>query len=117
MAHIPGHNDGFLSTDFDIGKFLLEQTPRAAFFNAIRPQIGNVTRERFFNRQQDPFFNRFAGQIGGALSQNRIPTQTFADFLPKTSQEFDKAFFRAPRFERGTGEGFLNPRTRFLPGF
>ena len=102
-------------TDFDLSEFLLEQNPRAAFFNAIRPFGTTPNRRRFFESQFDPFVDRFLGRVGEELQGGQFPELTFSNFLQ--DQDFGREFFNASASQRGQFGGGLNPRTRFLFGF
>jgi len=107
-------HQGSPHTGFNAGNFFLEETPRAAFFNAIRPFGTSPNRKRFFESQFDPFFSRFSGQLGQeAQRTGQFPTGTFQDFLGQ--QDFGRAFQEASPFQQGAS--FFNPRARWLLGF
>lgn len=98
----------------DFGRFFLEQEPRAAFFNAIRPFGTSPNRQRFFENQFDPFKNRYFGALGGFFQGGGefSDAPTFMDFLG--DEDFNQTFFRASPPQRGEFGGGVNPRTRWL---
>lgn len=105
--------------DTDFGRFFLEESPRAAFFAAMRPWIKSPAKRRFAETQFDPFYDWYQGALGQQAMQGGIPSLNFADYL-KAPQAFGHSTidqrFRSDPF-RQAHQGFLAPRTRWLLGF
>lgn len=109
------------TTQFDLSKLFLDETPRAAFFSALQPFLTSPARRRFFETQFDPVYDWYQGALGQQARQGSLPSLKFADYL-MAPQAFghptlEQRWSQAPSFQTGMNTAFLNPRTRWLVGF